>query len=617
MEKLETKNDFFKLFKKINEPAWSHLTKGKTRIDYAHNGVGYGNNIAGIEGFARILWGAGPALGSLDGSWKAAMVDGIRHGTNPNHPEFWGLIGERDQRMVEMPAIALALLYEDKWLWRQFDHKAQEHIITWLTQILDHKCADGNWQFFKVIVGTVIEKLGYPTDQSEIAAAFEKIEACYLGAGWYQDSWRGRQDYYNPFAFHYYGLLYSQLCPEDPRSQKFQQRALAFAKDYLHFFSEDGANVPFGRSMIYRFAVSSFWVALIWADLLPEFMGELKGLITRNLQWWLKQDIFDPAGMLTLGYTYPQLTMTEPYNSSLSPYWCNKIFLLLALPEDHPFWKAAAKPLPERKNRQLLKTLNAIVQHDHRHTFFSNAGQPGPNFHTLTNEKYLKFAYSSQFGFSIPRANQLKEEQALDSCLGLQRADTTILTSGKNKQVVATSGQFMVRNNVKNVQLTDKWVASTWQVNPQTWIRTWLIAVEGWQVRVHRLYLDDTYVVYETGFALAMPPYEEAETFEKAGQNGRMNSHGFSGIADLASEKRNNAGVLALPNTNLMTWDQTYIPGLEVTLDKGEHTLATAVYANEDGKWGSQKWQHLPVLKREDEGHLRIDFQQESVLVEL
>ena len=58
-----TKEEFLALFKEINEPTRKFQSPGKARIDYAHAGVGYGNRIAGMEGFSRILWGAGPGIG--------------------------------------------------------------------------------------------------------------------------------------------------------------------------------------------------------------------------------------------------------------------------------------------------------------------------------------------------------------------------------------------------------------------------------------------------------------------------------------------------------------------------------------------------------------------------
>ena len=38
--------------------------------------------------------------------------------------------------------------------------------------------------------------------------------------------------------------------------------------------------------------------------------------------------------------------MCEDYNAPGSPYWALKTYLMLALPESHPFWQAEEQPLP-------------------------------------------------------------------------------------------------------------------------------------------------------------------------------------------------------------------------------------------------------------------------------
>ena len=38
----------------------------------------------------------------------------------------------------------------------------------------------------------------------------------------------------------------------------------------------------------------------------------MKGIIVRNLNWWLARPIFDRDGVLTIGYGYPQQYMAEP-----------------------------------------------------------------------------------------------------------------------------------------------------------------------------------------------------------------------------------------------------------------------------------------------------------------
>ncbi|MGM0124839.1 hypothetical protein IGI37_002233 [Enterococcus sp. AZ194] len=596
--KLESKDDYLALFKTINQPLREKFSSGFARIKFGQNGVGYGTKIAEMEGFSRLLWGAAPAIRMLDDSWQQQLIQGIIHGTNPNHTEYWGDIQDRDQRMVEMPAIALALLHGDHFIWKHLSTAERKKVLTWLSQIFDYECADGNWQFFKVIVALVFQELGHEVDATKYALSLEKIEACYLDDGWYKDSSRGRQDYYTPFAFHYYGLIYSRLVPKAPLSAVFKERAWLFAKEYLHFFAEDGANVPFGRSMIYRYAVSAFWSAAVYANLLPYELAVMKGLINRNLEWWLSKNIFDGEGLLNLGYTYPQLSITEPYNSALSPYWSNKIFLLLALPDEHPYWHTAQTEMPAcRPTQKLLTQANMLAVHDKGHTQLLNAGQPGPNYHTLSNEKYLKFAYSSQFGFSIPRSNQSKEETAMDSMIGLQTLDRKTLIS-QNQQTVEAVGPFLIRNKVTNITLNNQAIASTWQVTDSKSVRTWLLALDGWQLRIHQINLDEPAVIYETGFAVENTPEKLGDIIIESNNQYFEGKKGFSGIADLSvtDTTRSHTPVNCLPNTNLMTYEMTCLPGLETILDEGIHWLVTGIFAHQDIKYAKEQWRTPPAV---------------------
>lgn len=88
----------------------------------------------------------------------------------------------------------------------------------------------------------------------------------------------------------------------------------------------------------------------------------MKGLIVRNFNWWLGQKMFDRDGILTIGYCYPQMYMAERYNAPGSPYWGMKSFLLLALPDDHPFWSAEAAPIPALERLKPMPYANMLVQ---------------------------------------------------------------------------------------------------------------------------------------------------------------------------------------------------------------------------------------------------------------
>jgi hypothetical protein len=201
-----------------------------------------------------------------------------------------------------------------------------------------------------------------------------------------------------------------------------------------------GAAIPFGRSLTYRFSFAAFWSALALLDIslpAPLSPGVVKGLLLRHLRWWAKQpDIFNIDGTLNIGYCYPNMYMSEDYNSPQSPYWCFKSFCAIALPKDHNFWTCEELPHPlaesvmptllsfsEEPKQQHVSILaldapKHILISSRNHHFLLSSGQFASWPMKATEAKYGKFAYSSAFGFSVP-TGPLLEQLAPDSTLAI------------------------------------------------------------------------------------------------------------------------------------------------------------------------------------------------------
>ena len=206
------------------------------------------------------------------------------------------------------------------------------------------------------------------------------LESLYIGDGWYRDGDNfgddRRIDYYNPWAMHTYGLLYAKYCPTDAeRGMRFISRARQFAHHFQHWFADTGANIPYGRSLVYRFCAVAFWAALALVDEEALPWGIMKGLYLRNLRWWATQPISRSGdGLLTAGYAYPNQLIGERYSSSGSPYWAMKAFLALALPETHPFWSADELPITGRNEIVPSTTSGMVFIHQPNHTILLVSG---------------------------------------------------------------------------------------------------------------------------------------------------------------------------------------------------------------------------------------------------
>ena len=297
--------------------------------------------------------------------WPAAATsrtgrsigEGLSNGTDPEHPDYWGDIGDIDQRQVELAAIGFALRIARAELWDPLDDAAKQRIAAYLVSGREHEFVDSNWKFFRVMIDLGLMHCGVEVGAEKRNAYLDDIERFAIGNGWYRDGPIRSVDHYMPFAFHYYGLIYAALSDDAKRGGALSRaRRATFARSIRHWYAPDGSALPFGRSLTYRFAHAGFWGALAFAGVEALPWGQIKGYYLRNLRWWAGQPIFDRDGVLSVGYAYPNLLMSESYNSAGSPYWALKAFLPLALAEDHPFWAAeeaepetfdAPVPLPE------------------------------------------------------------------------------------------------------------------------------------------------------------------------------------------------------------------------------------------------------------------------------
>ncbi|HFF8550919.1 TPA: DUF2264 domain-containing protein [Kluyvera cryocrescens] len=528
----------------------------------------YSTGIAEMEGLSRALWGLFPLMaGGADVPFSEKYINAIKLGTDPQSPSYWGETGPYDQRLVEMAAYGLGLALLQDTLTDRFSETELKNLHRWLNQITDAQMPDGNWNYFAIIVQLGFKRAGMPYDQAAIDRRFNMMEAYYLGGGWYSDGPGRPKDYYISMAFHFYGLIYATLnAQDDPvRAATLRERAGLFAKDFIYLSAADGASVPFGRSLTYRFAMVAFWSGVAFAGLDVFSPGVVKGLILRHLRWWLEQPIFDRDGILTLGFAYPNLAMCEDYNSPGSPYWALKVFLIMALPADSDFWQAQELPLPELAPVHAIVPAQQILQHheNSQHVVMLTSGQLELNNYVNTEAKYTKFAYSTRFGFTIERGRYGIKHAACDSMLLLSDNDN----------------YWRGRRECDSVEMQDGAIYSRWLPWHDVQIDTWLIPCGDWHVRVHHVTSARRLQTVEGGFAVIKA---DAET---GGQWSRVRAvNGMSVIADIAPQApfRRGDSVVTPPNSSVMFAECAVIPTLTGEIDAGEHWLCCAVNASGD-----------------------------------
>ncbi|WP_328031389.1 DUF2264 domain-containing protein [Halalkalibacterium halodurans] len=573
---IETRDDLSGLLKRIFEPVKPYYSEGFARLHFGNTGAAYPEAVAGFEGFSRMLWGLVPLLASSDETYALweRHLQGIKHGTNPQHPEYWGDVTDYDQRAVEMAAFGLALLLIPEKVWEPLSSEEKEHLSRWLAKINNVKVCDCNWLFFPVLVNLGLKRVGQPYDQQTIDENLARIEQFYVGNGWYTDGAGGHSDYYVPFAIHFYGLVYAKVMENnDPvRSASYKARAVEFAQDFIYWFAADGPAIPYGRSLTYRFAQASFWSAAVFAGIQPFSLGEMKGLIFRHLRWWFQQSIFDSKGLLTIGYTYPNMVMAENYNAPGSPYWALKTFLPLALDKDHPFWQAEEEPLPVLQKQAVQTEPHMVICRDERgqHVVAFNSGHPSSNEHTHTSAKYEKFAYSTVFGFSVPRAEWGLGQGAFDSMLALSEGDNL----------------YRVKRYGEESSVHDQFLYAKWHPWQDVEVKTWIVPGVPWHVRIHRIETSRVLDAADGGFALGLE-HGETELLPDATRCVARGVTAASGIVNLYGEGKTE---LIVPNANTnVLHPRTVIPTVKSRVNRGTTMLVSAVYGEvgDDCSWAT------------------------------
>ncbi len=595
--KLETRADAAKLLLDMIRPLKAFYSEGKARLDVSAAGVHYGRSIAGMEGFARILWGLG-SLWHTDNAdlseqlrqeaeeWQELVLTGMKNGTNPEHPEYWGEINDFDQRMVEMAALSVAISLSPDKLYRELSPQAQKNLYEWLNQINFKQVHGNNWRYFRILVNMTFRLLGLDWSKERVEDDMALIRSCYTGDGWYFDGNDGQIDYYVAFAIHFYSLIHARFFRElEPSfAEETVKRGNCFSQDFVYWFENNGAELPFGRSLTYRFAHNSFFGALAFAGGEGVGYGVMKNLVLRNLENWMKYPIFDNSGVLSVGYHYPNLFMSEGYNGGGSPYWALKSFIMLALPESHPFWTAEPEDFVYQPQKRLIHP-HMLVTHDKNHHLQAfTAGQHCAGNHGACVEKYEKFVYSNQFGFSVSRGSSLPQG-AFDSVLAVSPAEEE---------------HYRMHSGRKSINVEEEYIRAEYELLRGVKVTTWLIPCDSWHVRVHRICADYPIKAADGGYSIEIED-EQAKKYPAScrqledGQAFVTIPTGISGIISLSGGK--GEIIDAFPNTNLL-YPLAVIPTAIYELPAGEHQLMDMIFADRSEQ-AEEKRRQQPQVKQE------------------
>lgn len=552
------KEYFKKQFMNIVKPLEKYYSGGK--VQFAKHSAWYENVSADMEAFARPLWGLVPfwAGGGENERFEKLYMDGITNGSDENSDGFWGECHDRDQRFVEMASIAYGIIFTPEKVWAPLKRKAKNNLEKWLLSINDKEVCDSNWTFFRVLVNVAMKKIGRAYSAQQLEKDLNRIEDFYIGNGWYKDGVNGQTDYYIAFAFHFYSLVYVMVMQDEDaeRCEIYKERASEFAKTFIYWFDEDGEALPYGRSLTYRFAQIAFWGACIAADIRPFPLGVMKGIIVRNLENWFSKDIFDNSSILSVGYDYPNLLMAEHYNAHGSPYWSLKAYIFLMLPDDHEFWSANIMPMPTLEVKKPIEEAEMLMI---RRSGKSVAYVGGNNSSFGCGQiipKYLKFAYSANFGFNVMRSSINIEEAACDSML-----------------TFVVDDMVMVRRHFKACSVDEDKVVIEWSPFKGIDVHTTITPQRFGHIREHKIISEYDCYAYDAGFAISSSDGDNCVTKD-----------GFAALAkndfqccEVLSETGGKGCIItASPNTNIR-YRKTVIPAMKYNVKQGVSMIKTLV----------------------------------------
>ena len=570
---LESKNDFRELMLDILTPLKPHYSAGRAELKLGETFAHYDIGATYMEAVSRPLWalvpfwkgGGSETVPAGEESFAEIYRKALTNGTDPESPEYWGECSPFDQRFVEMAAMGYMLMYTPEVIWDKMSEKEKDNFASYLDKINRNPLPVCNWIMFAVLVNVGLKKVGRPYDEKMLKTYLDGLETFYLGEGWYRDGDSNQKDYYISFAIHFYSLVYAANMDDcdHERCEIYRARAMEFAKQFIYWFDKDGDAIAFGRSLTYRFAEVSFFSACLMAGIEPFPIAVMKGLIQRHLRTWMKRPIFDRDGVLTIGYGYPNLVMSERYNAPGSPYWAMKTFAFLMLPDDHPFWSVKAAEYPQAViNNPLcpMKYADMLAYHHSNHTTVFVPGVYSRWGHGHIVEKYSKFAYDTKFSFNVARSQYELDEAAPNNMLAF-----------------FINGCVYVRRQCLESEIRDSSVWSKWSPYEGIIVETTITPGEKGYTAEHRITSDRECEAYEFGFPVRREDFENVHAVLENGENYSLCKNDFC-LSKVTGGKGH--FIYADPDTNLM-YQRTAIPGVEYSIVKGTQTVKTVV----EGIW--------------------------------
>lgn len=419
-------------------------------------------------------------------------------GTDPDSEDFWGWSSNFHQHSVEMGLLVIGLELSRDWLWDSLNEEERQQVLAWIESDVGNGHHWNNHMFFGIFVMEFLlrEGRGFPSYRAVIDRWFHELENMYLGEGWFMDGMNESVDFYNAYAWHYYPLwwirLYGDSNPE--RCEWWKEKTELFLQSYPLFFSAQGEQAAFGRSITYRFNVTAPFGMAQLMNVSPVNPGLAREICERNMDFFFDKPVYQEQGCLSMGWYDVFPDMVESYTCGGSPYWAAKAFSPLLLPLDDPFWSEPSESLPAETNDDVaaFKSPALIVRTIGGESEIINVGsQIASTNIRFGTWKWGRLSYRSSIGFLITRN---PDHYPLDAGLTATNPSGSLILGRHYTAPVKVADDSMACL----YSLGHKTEQSQISIETRMWWKS------GWQLIVHRYISHQESVLRHGSYALSV-----------------------------------------------------------------------------------------------------------------
>lgn len=340
------------------------------------------------------------------GSITKPFINAITRGTDPRSKGYWGDPDPNDQIGV---SFALGIHACPERFWDPLTNEQKKNLIAFFKKQSHNETYHNNHYFFHLFATSLIEKYGngQESNREHHTRMMERLFGWYRGDGWFIDGNNRGFDYYNFWGFQLFNQMIYKYDPawKEQFGDRIQKTSSHFLEVVPYMFARNGGQIPWGRSLTYRFASNA---AIGWAmvngnqTMAP---GLARRILSGNLKYFWENGCLGDNGLLNIGYWDKNQSLAENYIVPGDPYFAMHGLACLLLPADHAFWNNTEEPMPADAAGGNVAVNGAQfslnVRASDGDARLYPAGQPFDRTFWQSPIKYNQHAYSATLGFCL------------------------------------------------------------------------------------------------------------------------------------------------------------------------------------------------------------------------